>query len=87
MTPALIAAVKVCFLVGTQVCFADTCTVGSNVGVRWSFPAGYEQCQALIAEQDREWAEEVAGPTTSVKDALHAIYQAGIRDLQEGKGK
>ena len=85
MNQAIIAAVKVCLDIAQPVCMADSCTVGSDIGVVYSYPPGYERCPDLIRERDREEAAFEASLRAGRDAEYREAYRRGLRALEEGK--
>ena len=78
MNQAIIAAVIACNWVGHPV-YHDTGD-GMTITVSYAYPPGYEECPALVKEQQREEiAERAAHPGET--DA-HAAYRRGVEAMK-----
>jgi hypothetical protein len=71
MNSIIIAAVKVCFLVGT--------VHGGTI----TYPTGYEDCPALIAEEDREAAAVHAASKAAEQAEIRRAYERGAEELEK----
>lgn len=78
MTPAIIAAVKVCIAVMQPQITAST--AGSVL--QWTYPSGYEQCPDLLRARDLEGLSRAAD-RDAAKSEMHRIYQDGAKALEK----